>query len=198
MSFDSAWIACERSAAQLERALAEAFPDLEVVERLEKPSRADFARVDARVDGTRDQALMALAFYDDGTSGVCIDSSALMPMWTNGLAKLSELVGPTLFLYVARETGFAGFELFKEGESVRKVENGYGEDVGLDIEGEPIKQEEGIPPGRFSVPEANTLWAAFGMKRTPGEWQTGTCLVLYRDHECERSLDKRRPGWRTE
>jgi hypothetical protein len=193
MGFCCSWIASECSATQLEQAVAEAFPDFEVVERLEAPRRSDFIKMDERVRSTTGQALIDLAFYDDGSRGVCVDGSLTMTVETDGLARLSELVGPTLVLYIATQSGCAGFELFREGRSVRKVDSTNGD---LAVVGEPLKEESGLPRGRFYMDEVNAIWAAFGMKRPPGDWEQEVSLVLYRDHACEQDLDERIPGWR--
>jgi hypothetical protein len=194
MGFDCAWIAGQCSAIELKQAFAEAFPDFEVIERVEAPSRDDFVRMDERVRETKDQALIALTFYKDGTWGVCVDSSMTMTAETKGLARLSELVGTTIVLYLATHSGCAGFELFKEGRSVRKIENTNGD---LARVGKPQQEEQGLREDRFYSDEVDAIWAAFGMERRPGDWEQDVSLVMYRDHACERDLDARTPGWRT-
>lgn len=192
MGIACAWIGCQRPAAELERAIPVAFPGLEVIERVEAASGVDFTRIHQRVADTRSQVLLALAFYDDGTNGVCVDESVTVIEKSAELGKLSELVGPTLVAYEHMPGGCAGYEFFQSGRSIRKVEDKAGD---FAAQGEPLPQEAGIldEENYFSCEE---LWAACGMTRLPGDWEADVRLVLYRDHDCERDLDRRRLDWR--
>jgi hypothetical protein len=191
MGLSCAWIACEASAEALEAAMAEAFPDMQLIERFATPSRDDFVAMDARVKDTQGQALLSLTFYEDASHGVCIDSSMTMFGETEGLARLSKLVGRTLSLYLSTHGGCAAFEVFEAGQSVRKVE--FADDA-LETVGQRLPLEEQLPSDIFYLQEVDALWAAFGMKQPPGDWEDGAAvrLALYRDHACERATEQRR------
>lgn len=181
MGITSSWITAAVPAAQLERALLGAIPELEIVESHRGVGIEVLDDAQSRLIGVR-QMLIALAFYDLGPRGVCVDPSTIWTMDERVLGHASCEVGPILGLLVATHGGCAGFNVYADGVQQRFVfyDGGTATQTGT-----PIPEEQGIAVDRFYWSEAEALWKAYGCG-TLADYPEKLDVLVVRDRAAER------------
>lgn len=179
MSFSYSYLAAKRSVPELQTALLEAWPHLEVAEPARQFDSWDSAYQWAvprcgYLQGSHPHDVKFL--FEDGIWSVIADISLCMSADDNSLAELSRRAGLTVMATTQGTAGFAQLLVIESGSIIRSI---TGEGGHITQSGTPLPEEAGIPLENFYLDELDSIRQRFGLSSFLSSEPPGAVTALH-------------------
>ncbi len=139
---------------QVETALRKRYGEMLTGVLAENRKRTDRSALE-QIYKNDDGALVVL--WQDGPY-TCWAESELLLADDDQLVALSVELGTVLFAMIGDHGGSYAFGMFRDGESMRWIQNDW------ELSGEPIPEEDGIEPAALTGDNVETIWQRFGLR----------------------------------
>jgi hypothetical protein len=178
MSFIYSFLAAKCEIPELQAAMLDAWPTLELAEPAQTFASWDEAYQWAGprcgyLAGAHPHDVKLL--YRSGAWSLIQDISTCMVSYTESLADLSRRVGRVVAATTQGTVGFAELLVFEAGANLRSI---TGLDGHTTQTGATIPEEEGIPLAHFYLDELDTIWQRLGLASFLARAPAGPVVAL--------------------